>query len=710
MLCLPNSRFRLFIISSGLLLSLWFGFQITRVVAQSNAVALVSAASFRTDSIAPETIVAAFGNGLATQNATGSDTDPNTPGVQLPTTLAGTSVRVNGQLAGLFFVSVGQVNFEVPASTALGTVAVVVTSGNGQTFNGTMDVKQVAPAIFSANANGEGVPAAVALRVRANGQQLFENVATFNQAANRFNASPLDLGPEGERVFLVLFLSGIRRAPDPDNNRNVNEFVRVIINGLEVIPDFAGKQGGLLDVDQINVEVPRGLLGSVGLDVIVSVNGFGVSNTTRIELTAPAITALNWRPLGLANRIIRQFATVGSLLYAATNQGVFCSSDNGINWIGVNTGLPANASILTLIANGSVLYAGLQGGGCYISINGGQLWTALNAGLSGNTLTINYLLFFGPTLYAATAGGVCVFNNNQWQLLINGLSTLDSATLLVYGGRLCVGTRGGGIFLLNGTQWGTINTGLPTGAQVLSFANAGAAVYAGLQGAGLCVSRNNGQSWTLVGGGLPANITVYWIVIDGTRYYVATNLGIYVSNDSGATWVLLSTGLTNTNIFTIYAIASRLLVGSNGAGVFGAALAASNANRVPVAYAQSVATDEDTARAMADGDFQRRAELNLDFHRILSRMTGNPLMLIIMDGMLKVLSQYILSLGDYENSFVLPSRKRFLKHMQDGDAEAAVAEMEASLKRLQKSYLSHVNTAARSDSANRAGKPRKSRP
>jgi DNA-binding FadR family transcriptional regulator len=119
---------------------------------------------------------------------------------------------------------------------------------------------------------------------------------------------------------------------------------------------------------------------------------------------------------------------------------------------------------------------------------------------------------------------------------------------------------------------------------------------------------------------------------------------------------------------------------------------------------------EDTARAMADGDFQRRAELNLDFHRILSRMTGNPLMLIIMDGMLKVLSQYILSLGDYENSFVLPSRKRFLKHMQDGDAEAAVAEMEASLKRLQKSYLSHVNTAARSDSANRAGKPRKSRP
>lgn len=118
---------------------------------------------------------------------------------------------------------------------------------------------------------------------------------------------------------------------------------------------------------------------------------------------------------------------------------------------------------------------------------------------------------------------------------------------------------------------------------------------------------------------------------------------------------------------------------------------------------------EDAAQATADGDFQRRAELNLDFHRILSRMTGNPLMVIIMDGMLKVLSQYIQSLGEYENSFVLPSRKRFLKHMQEGNAAAAVDEMEASLKRLQKSYLSHVDAAAPPAAASKAAKARKPR-
>ncbi len=574
----------------------------------AGTVVTVSAASFRLDGIAPETIVAGFGEGLATQTVIGTDSDPNTPGIQLPTSLAGTSVRVNGQLAGLFFVSANQVNYFVPANTPLGNVSVAVTSGNGMTFAGTIEVRQVAPAIFSANASGVGVPAAVALRVRANGQQSYETIATFNQAANRFLANPIDLGPEGDRVFLVLFLSGIRRAPDPNNDGNVNEFVRVIINGLEVTPAYAGKQGELLGLDQINVELPRGLQGSAALDVIVVVNDFGVSNPTQVELVAPPITNLSWRPLGLPSRVVRAFATIGSYLFAATNQGVFCSGDNGVNWIAVNNGLPPNASILSLLANGSALYAGLQGGGVCISTNNGQSWTAINTGLSGNTLTINYLIFFGPTLYAATAGGVCVYNNGQWQAFNTGLSTLDSATLLVFGGRLCVGTRGGGIFLLNGTQWGGINSGLPAGAQVLSLAYTGAALYAGLNGAGLCVSRNNGQSWTLVGGGLPATATIYSIWPDGARCYVATAAGIYVSNDNGATWILLSNGLTNPNLYAIFAIASRLLAGSNGNGVFGAALVTSSTNRLPVAYGQSVALDEDTTRAITLGGL----DLDLD--------------------------------------------------------------------------------------------------
>ncbi len=103
---------------------------------------------------------------------------------------------------------------------------------------------------------------------------------------------------------------------------------------------------------------------------------------------------------------------------------------------------------------------------------------------------------------------------------------------------------------------------------------------------------------------------------------------------------------------------------------------------------------DQSMQAAQEGDFQRRAQVNLDFHRIIARMTGNPIMVIIMDGLLTVLAQFIQSIGDYENTFVVPSRKRFIKHMEEGDTEAAVAEMETSLKRLERGYLSRLASSA----------------
>lgn len=98
--------------------------------------------------------------------------------------------------------------------------------------------------------------------------------------------------------------------------------------------------------------------------------------------------------------------------------------------------------------------------------------------------------------------------------------------------------------------------------------------------------------------------------------------------------------------------------------------------------------------ANARGDLDERAEVNLEFHRILARMTGNPVVLILMESVLSVLRHFVQTIGPYENSFVLPSRKRFIKLMEARDAQGAIAEMEASLKRLQRSYLSLAKEAA----------------
>ncbi len=94
-----------------------------------NANTNVSAASYVSTSLAPESIVSAFGSGLATSTLAAASTP-------LPTTLAGSTVKVRDsagaeRLAPLFFVSPAQINYQMPAGTANGAATITVTSGDG---------------------------------------------------------------------------------------------------------------------------------------------------------------------------------------------------------------------------------------------------------------------------------------------------------------------------------------------------------------------------------------------------------------------------------------------------------------------------------------------------------------------------------------------------------------------------------------------------
>jgi GntR family transcriptional repressor for pyruvate dehydrogenase complex len=103
---------------------------------------------------------------------------------------------------------------------------------------------------------------------------------------------------------------------------------------------------------------------------------------------------------------------------------------------------------------------------------------------------------------------------------------------------------------------------------------------------------------------------------------------------------------------------------------------------------------KEAEEAREQGDFGTRFEKRLDFHRILARMTGNPIMVMVMNGVLDVMATFIRQIGEQDNPFVLPSRRRFMRHFAAGDADNAVAEMETSLKRLQRNYLSRVGQRA----------------
>jgi uncharacterized protein (TIGR03437 family) len=251
-------------------------------------VTTLSAASFELASLAPGAIASSFGTQLATRTEI-ANSQP------LPTNLAGTTVRVRDsanveRTAALFFVSVNQINFVVPADTAVGTATLTVQSGDGTTSQGTLEIKAVAPAIFTANSDGRGAPAAVLLRVRANGQQVFEDVYELDAASGTRKPKAIDLTPAGDQVFLVAFLTGIRRAPDPNNDGNKQESVHLLLGGTELTPLFVGAQGSFAGLDQMNVELPRALIGRGRISL--SIIGPGASsNLTEVEFGAATGTA-----------------------------------------------------------------------------------------------------------------------------------------------------------------------------------------------------------------------------------------------------------------------------------------------------------------------------------------------------------------------------------------------------------------------------------
>jgi uncharacterized protein (TIGR03437 family) len=235
----------------------------------------VSAASFSRSALAIESIAAAFGSSLATRIEAAS-------ALPLPTQIAGTTVRISDssgieRLAPLFFVSPQQVNYQLPAELAPGGVTVTITSGDGAVSFGVERVRSVAPAIFTANANGRGVPAGIAVRVRG-GTQTSLPIARLDNTLNppQYVPAPIDLGPASDQVVLVLFGAGLRKRTDLSA-------VKLTIGGLEIQPDYAGITPGFVGLDQVNALIPRSLAGRGEVDVIVRAGG-APANTVRIAI------------------------------------------------------------------------------------------------------------------------------------------------------------------------------------------------------------------------------------------------------------------------------------------------------------------------------------------------------------------------------------------------------------------------------------------
>ena len=220
----------------------------------------VSAASGAAQ-LAPEALAYAIGTNLAPAPASASSPEP---------LLAGSSVVVtdsNGidRMADLMSVSSLRINYQIPPGVALGTASVAVFSSGAPVAFGSAQIAAVAPGIFTATGDGKGVAAATAVTTHANGSTA--SAATYQCAsAGNCSAVPIDLGASTDKVVLQLFGTGIR-------GRSALAAVSCKIGSATLSASYAGPQGNIIGMDEIDIALPQSLRAAGVVNVTLTVDG-----------------------------------------------------------------------------------------------------------------------------------------------------------------------------------------------------------------------------------------------------------------------------------------------------------------------------------------------------------------------------------------------------------------------------------------------------
>ena len=270
-------------------------------------------------------------------------------------------------------------------------------------------------------------------------------------------------------------------------------------------------------------------LAANGTALFAGAEGSGVYHSTN--------DGINWKDIstGLTGDALRIYALLlkGTNLFAGTNNGIFLSTDEGTNWSNASSGLagyPSALFISSLVISDSNLFAGTFNG-VYLSTNNGTSWARTSAGLKGDALIINTLTISGHNLFAGTEKGIYTSTDN-------------------------------------GFSWNNASTAL-TGS-VYALAMHDASLFAAVYDSGVYRSSNNGANWAAANTGLAGDaLIINALTPSGANLFAGTNGGVYRSTDDGGSWVSVSGGLTGKGLTVrSFVIADSTLFAGTGDGVW----------------------------------------------------------------------------------------------------------------------------------------------
>jgi photosystem II stability/assembly factor-like uncharacterized protein len=273
------------------------------------------------------------------------------------------------------------------------------------------------------------------------------------------------------------------------------------------------------------------------------------------------------------------------------NPGVYQSLDSGLTWNSVlNTSAKCRA-IRVHPNNSSVLYAAVMFDGLMVSTDSGVNWTTYNTDLDSTGLTslevMDDKIYVGTQGYGVYAGDINPDFSVTWQadrsnkpipqvynmqIVVDPTNT-DRIYVGTYPGGLYRSDDGGLTFYDKNFLTPSVKADDPLRQGYYAFAlnpNNTSEVWLGTWGHGMFKSYNSMDA-NIIAHGLDMKMLgkhVYQVLIDPSAphyVYVATEEGIFRSDDDGDTWITFNNGLDTSQVRTLAFTANgTLLCGTLG--------------------------------------------------------------------------------------------------------------------------------------------------
>jgi photosystem II stability/assembly factor-like uncharacterized protein len=274
------------------------------------------------------------------------------------------------------------------------------------------------------------------------------------------------------------------------------------------------------------------------------------------------------------NPNIYSLAIDGTTVFAGTgSNGIIRSLDNGDHWSKTTTGLhhtePTSANynlVMALAYDGVSLFAGHLEAGMYRSMNNGDTWKEVNTGIAANRIT-------KLGVYATSLFGISQVEGiersddkgDSWIPAINGMLYPSGTTTFIAMKDTLFVWSGSDLYASTdtGNTWEVVNENL-NGVSVYSTVPCGTMLFAGTSN-GVYRSQGFGSPWEHSNN---TNNSTYFLAVQDTCLYALTSGGLFRSCDYGTTWIKVNNNLPNKEIQILVATANGLFVTLKEFGIY----------------------------------------------------------------------------------------------------------------------------------------------